>query len=114
MQNEYRIASELIRTVVPKRFKEKGRLHFYVRIYLEASADALDRIELVKYTLHPTFVDRVRVSTARQGNFEIRIWTYGYFEITASIVIRDGFKTDVRGYVEWEVPEGFVLEDDAS
>ena len=112
MRNEYSIRSELIETVAPKRFRKEGKLHFYVRISLEGSSEALDRVELVKYSLHPTFVDPVRVSTSRQSNFDIRIWTYGYFDITASIILRDGFKNDIRGYIEWQVPEGLVLEDD--
>lgn len=112
MRSEYAIKTELLTHVEPKRPVEGGKLHYYVRIYIEAPATALDSTELVKYELHHTFRDRYRVSTDRSKNFEIRIWTYGYFDIKASILRRDGQTIKVSGYVEWKVPAGMPFDDD--
>jgi len=108
----YQIQTELVPGVEPKRFNENGRLHFYVRIFLQAGPEDLDGIELVKYTLHPTFVNPVRVSASRDTNFDIKIWSYGYFDISALLVMRDGSTREVGGYVRWPVPAGVKLEDD--
>lgn len=112
MISEYEIKVDLVETVQPKQFSKNGKYHYYVRIYISAADSALDQIELVKYTLHPTFKDRVRVSASRQSNFDIRIWTYGYFGITATLFLKDGSNTDISGYVEWEIPEGMPFDDD--
>ena len=108
----YQIQTEPVSGVEPKRFNEKGRLHFYIRIFLEADPEELDKIELVKYTLHPTFVNPVRVSANRDTNFDIKIWSYGYFDTKALLVMRDGNTTEISGYVRWPVPAGVTLEDD--
>lgn len=100
----YKIESEWDKSVEPKQFTEGGKYHYYVRIYLEASAEELDNVQLVKYTLHESFVDPIRVSENRSANFEIKIWTYGYFDINALLFKSDGTTEGVPGYVRWEIP----------
>ncbi len=112
MNIEYAIKSDLILEVPPKRFKEGGRLHYYVRIYIDAQPTALNAVELVKYTLHPTFKERYRISMDRSNCFELRLWTYGYFDIQAAIVMKDGRTQNITGYVEWRIPDGMPFDDD--
>jgi transcription initiation factor IIF auxiliary subunit len=104
----YQIKSEWDSTVETKQFTGGGNYHFYVRIYIDANPEELDNIQLVKYTLHPTFTDPVRISESRSTNFDIRIWTYGYFDLTALLIKKDGTTEDVPGYVRWEIPAGSV------
>lgn len=96
------IESRRIVGVQPKQFREDGTRHHNVRIYLTADDDKnLDEIESVQYTLHPTFRQRIRVSDDRAKQFEIRIWTYGYFNIQAKLLKKDGSVDTVDGYVKW-------------
>lgn len=86
----------------PKRFRERGRLHRNIRIYLHSEEkDELDNITKVIYILHPTFKNRYRESSNRIRNFEIRIWTYGYFKITAELTFSDGKTEKISDFVKW-------------
>lgn len=112
MQNEFLIKSELDAGVPPKQFVDGGKHHYYVRISLDAPAAALDEIDLVKYELHSSFKDRYRVSVDRAKNFEIKLWTYGYFDVKANIILRTGATNAITGYVNWKVPKGMPFDDD--
>jgi transcription initiation factor IIF auxiliary subunit len=99
---EFKIKSELVPKVEGKRFREDGRLHRYVRIYLEAvPPEALKEIESVQYELHPTFRERTRLSANSASQFDIKIWTYGYFNIRAKVFMKNGPPLDVAGFVRW-------------
>jgi hypothetical protein len=106
MEMQYSVKSDLMSGVEPKKFTTDGQFHYYIRIFIEAAPAALDQIEFVKYTLHPTFRDRNRVSTNRATNFDIKIWTYGYFDVQALIVTKDGQSIPISGFVQWTIPKG--------
>lgn len=98
------IQSEVVSGSKPKRFRENGRLHYNVRIFLSATNDSeLDNIVNVQYELHPTFKERIRVADNRLDNFEIRIWSYGFFVIRAKIFSKSGSKDIVEGYIKWGI-----------
>lgn len=97
----FEIKSELVPDVKGQRFRKGGRLYRNVRIYLEAVDDDLDAIDSVQYELHPSFRQRIRVSENRAENFEIRIWTYGYFKIRAKLLMRDDSIKSAEGIVRW-------------
>lgn len=96
------IESSIVPGSKPQRFREGGRLHRNVRIYLHSDDESeLDKIVSVQYVLHPTFKNRYRNSDNRTRNFEIRIWTYGYFKIEAQLTLRDGSTETIYGFVRW-------------
>lgn len=98
----YKIKSNEVGGVEPKRFRKGGKLHHYVRIYLEATdGDFLNSIKLVQYELHPTFREPIRVAHDSRTQFEIKIWTYGYFGIDATIVMENGSTQNIQGFVKW-------------
>lgn len=98
----FKINSEIVLHSEPKRFVEGGRLFRNVRIYLTAdSEEDLEKVESVQYELHPTFRQRFHVGTDRTRNFEIRIWTYGFFNTKAKISFTDGTTEDISGFVRW-------------
>ena len=101
----FKIRSELVRNSEPMRFRRRGRLHHNVRIYLTSDdEDALNRIASVQYTLHPTFRERVRVSTEVHTQFGITIWTYGYFRVEGVLFFKNGAQETIRGFVSWKDP----------
>jgi hypothetical protein len=98
---DLKIRSERISGVEGKRFREGGKLFRNVRIFLEGSDSDLDKIDSVQYELHPTFRERYQVSSNRRKNFELRIWTYGYFGIKAKLIMKDNSIQIVQGFVKW-------------
>lgn len=86
--------------VASKVFREGGREHKNVRISLEGLK--LDEVKLVQYELHPSFREPYRVSTDPTHNFEVGIWTYGFFPVKATIIKKDGSVETVKGDVKWK------------
>ena len=98
----FNIQTELVRGVEGKQFHEGGRVHRNLRIYLEAEdSHALDDVAYVKYELHPTFSERIRVSNNRKTQFDIKIWAYGHFRIRAKLLMKDGSLQLADGFVRW-------------
>lgn len=52
----------------------------------------LDNVEDVKYVLHPTFPNPIRVVTNRQEGFRLKTNGWGTFSITAFVRFKDGDK----------------------
>lgn len=98
----YRIKSERIPNVSPKPLREGGRLHYYVQVSLIADANTLlSQIRTVEYLLDPSFSPPIqRVENSRKG-FSLRLWTYGFFDIQATLFMHDGSTTSVKGKVEF-------------
>lgn len=97
-----KIKSDIVPHSEPMRFTEGGRLFRNVRIYLIAdNKTELDKVKSVQYELHPTFRQRYHVATDRADNFEIRIWTYGFFNIKAQVSFNKGAPQTVTGFVHW-------------
>ena len=92
----------------PKDFGT-SRMHFFVRIYLQSS-DRLDLndIRYVIYELHPTFRQPKQVANNKFNDFEIKIWTWGFFDIKAFIVMRGGKIVELQHYVQYEVGDARV------
>lgn len=85
----------------PSSEKLNDICYIYVRIFLEAGPATLDNIDYVIYKLHPSFKDPVRRSDERGTNFEIKIWTYGWFYISATIMTKQGLPIQIQGKVEF-------------
>jgi transcription initiation factor IIF auxiliary subunit len=98
----YEIKGTKVSGVEPRQFRPGGKLHYKVRIYLEPTDnDSLSDIRSVQYKLHPTFREQFRVSDDSRNNFEIQIWTWGYFMIEATIIMTNGSTELVENYVDW-------------
>ena len=92
-----------VQGIYPKKFREGGRDHYFVRIFLKPDSSAeLDEVDSVQYELHPTFRQRTQVGTERSNEFEIRIWTYGFFNAKAKIIKKDGSPEPIEGFIHWE------------
>ena len=96
------IKSDKVLDKKPKKFRKDGKYFHFVRIYLDShNSQDLDIIEFVEYELHPTFRNRYRVSEDRSKNFETKLWTYGYFDISAKLILIDGTEETITGKVRW-------------
>lgn len=104
----YTIKSNVIRNIDGKikykQFKEKGKKHFHLGVWVDASERELDEIEFVEYELHPTFQKKKRSSRNRPNNFSITFWTWGMFNINVSIKLHSGEVVSIGYYLEYSLP----------
>lgn len=88
--------------VPPKKFREGGRVHYRVKIWIRATeTDSLDDIQKVMYQLHKSFKDPERIVDDRKSRFALKIWTYGFFDMEAKLTLNSGRPFTIRGRVEW-------------
>ena len=85
-------------------FHEGGREHYHIGIWLEGSDSELDEVERVEYELHPSFKRRLRTSTNRDNRFSVAIWTWGMFNIDATICFKDGSTAKRSYYLSYDLP----------
>jgi hypothetical protein len=99
------IKSERIKGSPVKIYTDGGKLYYNVVIYLNGTNEDLDDIVFVEYELHPTFKNRIKTSSDRDSNFSIEIWTYGFFNVKATIKTYDKKAKPIviSGKVKWEV-----------
>jgi hypothetical protein len=99
----FKIKAAAVADVEPKRFRPGGRLFRLVRLYLESEqGPSLADVRSVEYELHPTFKQRYRLSEDAAREFEIRIWTYGYFKARAKVMLQTGQEDVAEGFVRWD------------
>lgn len=95
----------------PKLFENSKYYNFYVRIFVDIDPNwtrknniyTLDDINFVKYELHPTYKQAIRISEDRSKNFEIKVWTYGFYPIRATLFLKLAQTLDIRGEVRFPV-----------
>lgn len=106
-QNAFVIKVERDRNVEARKFANSKYLNFYIRIYIDVENSSarniytLDDVSFVKYELHPSYKEPVRVASDRQNNFELKVWTYGFYPIKATVYLKYGGSVNVRGNVEF-------------
>ncbi|MGA1873660.1 MAG: pYEATS domain-containing protein [Thermoplasmatota archaeon] len=100
----FRVVSRREPGVASSKFPNSSKTYYYVRLFIEApSLHDLERIKFVIYQLHPTFRQPKRMSKDRGNNFEIKIWTWGYFEVKVKLYMTDDSVEQIEGYVRYDV-----------
>lgn len=76
--------------------KNANDLRFDWCVFMEADTRVLDRIEYVKYILHPTFINPERISKNKKERFAIYSNGWGTFSIKIEVVFKNKeiYKTD--------------------
>jgi len=72
-------------------------------IYLTSdNSDELEKVESVKYILHPTFDRPVRTITDSRGGFRMKTIGWGTFEISAFVYLKSGEKLKLSHHLQLE------------
>ncbi len=104
----YEIKSNVIRNIDGKikykQFKENGRKHFHLGVWIDASERELDEIDYVEYKLHPSFKRQTRKSKNRPNDFSVTFWTWGMFNIEVSIHFHSRETKVINYYLEYTLP----------
>jgi transcription initiation factor IIF auxiliary subunit len=75
-------------------------------VWVEASDQALEQIEHVEWTLHPTFPDPVRRATNRAQKFRLETGGWGVFPIIARLKMKSGDTVRLRYTLQLHYPDG--------
>jgi pYEATS domain-containing protein involved in immunity len=82
----------------------KGNDWWKWAVWLEGSKTALDQIEYVEWTLHPTFRNPIRKTSDRSRKFRIETGGWGMFPIHARVQAKDGSSVILRHNLRLHYP----------
>jgi transcription initiation factor IIF auxiliary subunit len=75
-------------------------------VWLEGRDEALDRVDFVEWSLHPTFPNPVRKKRDRASKFRLEAGGWGVFQIIARVQLKDGPEIKLRHYLKLHYPDG--------
>lgn len=86
--------------------KYEGQDWWKWAVWIEAPDEALDSIEFVEWTLHPSFPNPIRKINNRASKFRLETGGWGVFQIVARVQMKDGIQTKLRHYLRLHYPDG--------
>lgn len=75
-------------------------------VWLDGPRPDLHAVDLVEYTLHPTFRDPVRTIKTRRNGFKLDTEGWGVFPIYARVCKRDGSVIRLKHQLKLTYPDG--------
>ena len=75
-------------------------------VWIESEDEALDMIDFVEWTLHPTFPNPVRKIRDRSSKFRLETGGWGVFQIIARLQMKNGRQIKLRHYLKLHYPDG--------
>lgn len=75
-------------------------------VWIDGRDEALDRVDFVEWTLHPTFPNPIRKKRDRGSKFRLETGGWGVFQILARIQLKDGPEIKLRHQLELHYPDG--------
>ena len=72
----------------PKKDAEFNKPMYGVHVVIQATDEVLDRIESVKYSLHPSYPNPIQVVTDRKSRFKLKELAWGESSVRAEIKIK--------------------------
>ena len=75
-------------------------------VWIEAPDEALDLIDFVEWTLHPTFPSPVRKVRDRGRKFRLKTGGWGVFRIFARVQMKDGHEAKLHHDLKLHYPDG--------
>jgi hypothetical protein len=81
---------------------DSGKLYF--KVYLFITGQDLPFVDKIVYKLHPTFKKNMVTSKPHSGNSygSISIWTWGLFELTAEVKLRNGKEFTLKHQLNYD------------
>jgi hypothetical protein len=73
----------------PKKDREFGRIMYCFHAIIQAPSEVLDRIEFVKYHLHPSYPNPVQQVTDRKSHFKLKELAYGESNLRAEVKVKE-------------------------
>jgi len=90
--------------------KYTGDDYWVWSVWVDATDDALNKIDHVVYNLHYTFPNPVRIIATRNDKFRLETLGWGIFTIYARIHFKDETVLDLEHELELYYPDGEPTE----
>jgi hypothetical protein len=71
-----------------KKDIEFGKKMFVIQVIIQANEDVLNKIEYVRYLLHPSYPNKVQIKTNRSNHFELKELAWGEFNLRSEVKIK--------------------------
>lgn len=71
----------------PKKDKEFDKKMYVIQVILQANNDVLDKVEFVRYSLHPSYPNKLQIKTNKENKFELKELAWGEFNLKAEVKI---------------------------
>jgi transcription initiation factor IIF auxiliary subunit len=84
----------------------EGQDWWHWAVWVEGPDEALDRIDFVEWTLHPTFPNPVRKIGNRASKFRLDTGGWGGFKIVARVQLKDGQQEKLQYFLTLHYPDG--------
>jgi transcription initiation factor IIF auxiliary subunit len=75
-------------------------------VWIEGRDEALDQVDFVEWTLHPTFPNPVRKVNDRTSKFRLDTAGWGVFQIVARVQMKNAKQIKLRHYLQLHYPDG--------
>jgi hypothetical protein len=72
----------------PKKDKEFGRPMYAIHVVIQAPDSVLDRIEYVRYHLHPSYPNPIQTMTDRNTRFKLKELAWGEYTLRAEVKVK--------------------------
>lgn len=92
--------------LIRQEFKYQGDDWWRWSVWIDGPPEALDRVDHVVYTLHPTFPDPVRTIDDRTSSFRLSAIGWGTFKIRARVQFKDQSVAKLSHDLELLYPDG--------
>ena len=75
-------------------------------VWIEGQDQALNEVECVEWTLHPTFPNPIRKTKDRAKKFRLETGGWGAFQIVARVQLKSGTPIKLRHHLQLHYPDG--------
>lgn len=72
----------------PKKDKEYDKKMYVIQVILQANKDVIDKVEYVRYSLHPSYANKLQIKMNKENNFELKELAWGEFNLRAEVKIK--------------------------
>ncbi|MDZ4724191.1 MAG: pYEATS domain-containing protein [candidate division Zixibacteria bacterium] len=83
--------------------------HFHLAVFIDEPDDILSAIRLVEYQLHETFKEPLRHNDNRDVRFVETFFTWGKFNIEATVLFLNGARETYNFYLDYDLPSDYGL-----
>jgi hypothetical protein len=98
--------SDQDRVHLETKAERKGESRWAWAVWVEGSAAALDLLASVRYVLHPTFPNPIRIVEDRKSKFRLESAGWGEFAIEAEVTRNDGRTFRLERWLDLGFQEG--------
>ncbi len=71
-----------------KKDNEFGKKMYVIQVILQANKDVLAKVEFVRYSLHPSYPNKLQIKMNQENNFELKELAWGEFNLKADVKIK--------------------------